>query len=192
MKDSKDFSFLNNNFELYKKIINNSYYNNFEKLITFKNLIINSNKKNKIFCAANGGSNTIITHFSVDMLKLNKLHVSAFNDPALITAFTNDYSQELSTKKMVEYFCKKNDLLIIISSSGESLNLINAARFAKKKNIKLVTFTGFKKNNTLSKISPFNIWVDSKSYNMVENIHQIMLTSVIDLIYGDIYYPSNL
>ena len=70
-------------------------------------MIINSNKKNKIFCAANGGSNTIITHFSVDMLKLNKLHVSAFNDPALITAFTNDYSQELSTKKWLSIFVKK-------------------------------------------------------------------------------------
>ena len=192
MTKNSDYIFLNNNFKIYQKTINDSFLGNYEKLISFKNMLINSKKKNNIFCAANGGSNTIISHFSVDMLKLNKIHVSAFNDPALITAFTNDYSQELSTKKMVEYHCKKNDLLIIISSSGESMNLINAARYAKKNDINVVTFTGFKKNNKLSKVSPFNIWVDSFSYNIVENIHQIMLTSIIDLIYGDIYYKSNL
>ena len=192
MINNKDFNFLNNNLELFQKTLNKSFHNNLKKLITLKRLIIKSKKKNKIFCAANGGSNSIISHFSVDMLKLNKIHVDSFNDPALITAFTNDYSQEFAVKKMVEYHCKKNDLLLIISSSGESINLINAALYAKKNSINLVTLTGFKKNNKLSKISDLNIWVDSVSYNLVENIHQIMLTSVSDLIYGDIYYPSNL
>ena len=73
-------------------------------------------------------------------------------------------------------------MLILVSSSGTSKNIINAAKFAKKKGICLITFSGFKKNNPLSKCGKINIWVDSKVYNHIENIHQIQLLSIADLI----------
>ena len=71
-------------------------------------------------------------------------------------------------------------MVILISSSGMSKNVINAAKFLKKNNFDLVTFTGFKNNNLLRKYGCVNIWVDSEVYNIIENIHQIYLLSIID------------
>ena len=76
----------------------------------------------------------------------------------------------------------KKDILILISSSGKSKNMINACKAAKKKNFKIITLTGNKKNNPLSKLGNINLWVDSNVYNHVENIHQIWLLSICDLI----------
>ena len=70
----------------------------------------------------------------------------------------------------------------MISSSGMSMNMINGAKKAIQKKCKLVTFTGFKKNNKLGKIGHVNIWVKSNTYNFVENLHQIYLLSVVDLL----------
>ena len=76
----------------------------------------------------------------------------------------------------------KEDLVILISSSGQSKNVINAAKFCKRNKIKLVTFTGFNKNNKLKKLGVLNFWVNSKKYNFVENIHQTWLLSIVDKI----------
>ena len=73
--------------------------------------------------------------------------------------------------------------LVLISSSGKSMNMINACKADKKKKIsKIITLTGNKKNNPLSKLGNINLWVDSNVYNHVENIHQIWLLSICDLI----------
>ena len=69
-------------------------------------------------------------------------------------------------------------------------NIINAAKYAKK--IKLITFSGINKNNPIRKVGNINFFVDSKAYNIVENIHQIILLSLVDLIIGKSEYKSNL
>ena len=84
-------------------------------------------------------------------------------------------------KKALEFHCDEQDMVILISSSGESKNMVKAAKFVKKR-IPLITFTGFKKNNSLSKIGDINFWVNSKKYNHVENVHQIFLLSLVDYI----------
>ena len=85
-----------------------------------------------------------------------------------------------------------NDILILISAGGESKNMINAIPIAKKVGIKkIITFSGNKKGNSLSKLGDINFWVDSKAYNHIENIHQILLLSLVDLIIGKSeYLPS--
>ena len=105
-----------------------------------------------------------------------------FNEADLITCFSNDYGYEFWIKKTIELYLDKGDVLILVSSSGSSKNIINAAKFAKKKGIYLITFSGFKKNNSLTKFGKINIWVNSRVYNHVENIHQIQLLSIIDLL----------
>ena len=83
-------------------------------------------------------------------------------------------------------------MLILVSSSGESKNMVNAAKYFKKKKYgKLITYTGHKYKNRLSKIGDINFWVNSKSYNLVENIHQFLLLSIVDLIIGEVEYKSN-
>jgi phosphoheptose isomerase len=74
----------------------------------------------------------------------------------------------------------KGDLVILISSSGSSLNIINAAKYVVLKKNKLITFSGFNKKNKLSSFGDINIWVDSKNYNVVETAHYIYLLSIIE------------
>jgi D-sedoheptulose 7-phosphate isomerase len=83
---------------------------------------------------------------------------------------------------------QKNDTLVLISVSGESPNIIEAAKYAKSKNIKLVTFTGKNENNSLKNLGDINFWVNSNAYNIVEGIHMIWLTTVVDMIIGKSEY----
>ena len=69
--------------------------------------------------------------------------------------------------------------------------MLNAAKFANKKKLFLTTFTGMKKNNSLKKLGDLNLWVDSKAYNMIENIHQMWLLAIVDMIIGKHTYSTN-
>ena len=100
----------------------------------------------------------------------------------MITCFSNDYGYEKWLEKSLQIFMKKNDYLILISSSGESKNIINAAKYARKKKLFLITFSGMKKNNSLSSLGNLNFWINSKKYNTIENSHQILLTLAVDII----------
>ena len=70
--------------------------------------------------------------------------------------------------------------------------MINGAKQARKKKIsKIITFTGNDQNNNLTKLGDINFWVNSKAYNHIENVHQILLLSLVDLIIGKTEYPPN-
>ena len=136
---------------------------------------------NKILIFGNGGSAAIASHFSVDMMKIGNIRTVNFNESDLLTCFSNDYGYENWVKKCVEFYSDKGDLVILISSSGESQNMINAAKLIKKKKLMLATFTGFRSNNRLSKYGNINFWINSKTYNHIENIHQYWLLMLTDL-----------
>ena len=121
----------------------------YKDLIKIKNLIIEAKKNNaKIFVFGNGGSAAIASHVSVDFTKNIKIKTFNFNDDSIITCFSNDYGYERWVAKCVELYAEKKDILILISSSGKSKNMINACKAAKKKKIsKIITVTGNKKNN---------------------------------------------
>ena len=83
-------------------------------------------------------------------------------------------------------------MVIFISVSGESKNLINGINTAFKNKIKTASLTGSKSNNTLKIKSDLSLWVDSKAYNIVESIHTIWITLIIDMIVGHPEYKVNL
>ena len=145
----------------------------------------------KLIFVGNGGSAAMASHLSVDFTKACKIRSINFNEADLITCFANDYGYEKWVEKAVDFYADKNDVLILISSSGKSLNMINACKAAKNKKVsKVITFTGHDKNNPLSKLGDINFWIDSKAYNFVENIHQVWLLTIIDLIIGKREYPA--
>ena len=85
----------------------------------------------------------------------------------------------------IKYYGNKGDVLIVISSSGKSKNMINACIAARKKKFsKIITLTGHLVNNPVKKLGDINLWVNSKAYNYVENIHQFWLLSLVDLVTG--------
>ena len=141
---------------------------------------VKKNKK-KVMIFGNGGSAAIANHFTVDLTKNSKIRCVNFNESSLLTCFSNDFGYENWVKKTLEFHADPKDLIIFISSSGESKNMINACKFSlKKKYFPIVTLTGFKKNNSLNKLGHVNFWVNSKKYNHVENIHQFLLLSLTD------------
>ena len=137
-------------------------------------------KKKKVLIFGNGGSAAIANHFTIDILKNTEIRCVNFNEASTITCLSNDFGYENWVKKSIEYNSDKGDVVIIISSSGESKNMINACKYAKKKKLPLITLTGFKKENSVSKLGLVNFWVDSKIYNHVENTHQFLLLTVVD------------
>ena len=108
----------------------------------------------------------------------------------MITCFSNDYGYENWVSKALDFYGDEGDLVILISSSGNSKNIINAAIKAAEKGIGIITFTGFSKDNSLKSLGNVNFWVDSKAYNVVENTHQIWLLTICDLIIGKAEYSA--
>ena len=185
------------------KIFLNSYFSKISKVLNLdKELIENIIKTKKLFqeCAkrkgkvvffGNGGSAGIASHLSVDLNKNAKIPSISFNDAAIITCYANDFGYENWIYKAIELSLSKKDIVVLISSSGKSPNILNAAKYAKKKKIQTITLSGMSKRNNLKKMGLVNFWVDSKSYNIIETSHQFFMMAVIDLIIGKSEYKAS-
>ena len=179
----KDKNFLQNYFKkISLKIIPNKEI--FEKILKIKDVLLNVKKRNKkVLIFGNGGSAAISSHVSVDLTKNTKIKVFNFNEADLLTCFSNDYGYEKWVEKTIDFYADKGDVVILISSSGKSKNMLNACKASRRKKIsKIITLTGDKKNNPLSRLGDINLWVDSNIYNHIENTHQVWLLSICDLI----------
>ncbi len=193
MNLNHDKKFINNYFQNLFKIIY-SRYNYNEKLIELKKKIKKVSKKNKkLIFVGNGGSAATSSHATVDFTKNAKIKSINFNESDLITCFSNDYGYENWIKEALKFYGEKGDLLVIFSCSGKSKNLINAANYAKKSKIDLVTFTGISENNLLKKINKngLNFFIPSKSYNQIEITHHLLILLAVDLCIGKKIYPPN-
>ena len=182
----RDTKFLDEYFDDFKKIINFNSDEIKKKLINLKKIfIITKKNKKKILIFGNGGSAAIASHFSVDLTKNAKIRCTNYNEPDLITCFSNDFGYERWVEMAIKYYGNKGDVLIVISSSGKSKNMINACIAARKKKFsKIITLTGHLVNNPVKKLGDINLWVNSKAYNYIENIHQFWLLSLVDLVIG--------
>ena len=166
--------------------------NHLDQLLLLKDILVDTNSRGKkTFIFGNGGSAAIASHFSVDLTKNAGVRCINLNEYDLITCFSNDYGFENWVAKAIEFYGDDGDAVILISSSGKSLNMVNAAKASRKMKInKIITFTGFEKDNPLSQSGDLNFWVDSKAYNFVENLHQIWLLALVDLIIGNKEYSA--
>ena len=164
-----------------------------DHLIEVKNAIVSaSGNGKKTIIVGNGGSAAIASHFAVDLTKNAKNRCINFNESDLITCFSNDYGYEYWVEKAVEFYGDEGDVFIGISSSGSSNNILNGCHAARKMNFyKTVTFSGMQSSNPLKKLGDVNLWVDSKAYNHVENIHQFWLLAIVDMIIGKAEYLAS-
>ena len=137
-----------------------------------------SNKK--IIVVGNGGSAAMASHVAVDFVKAASIRAINFNEADLITCFANDYGYEHWVEKALEAYADPGDLAILISSSGKSPNIINAAVKAKEMGLSLITVSGFLVDNSLRNLGDLNLWVDSTEYNIVEMTHHVWLVAIID------------
>ena len=136
----------------------------------------------KIIVVGNGGSAAMASHVAVDFTKAAGIRAINFNEADLITCFANDYGYEHWVEKALEFYADTGDLAILISSSGESLNIVKGAEKAKKMGVTVITVTGFLSDNPLRKLGDLNLWVDSSEYNIVEMTHHVWLVAIIDFL----------
>ncbi len=135
---------------------------------------------NEVFFIGNGGSAGIAVHMTADFLKNGKMRTHSMFDPATITCLANDYGYEHVFSKQLEIVANPGDLLVAISSSGNSPNIINAAEMAKKMGCQVITFTGFKPDNKLRQMGDINVYVPCMEYGIVESIHNMILQQIVD------------
>lgn len=183
----EDLSFLKKHFMEYEKAL--FEVDHTAELINLRDLCRSiSEREGKMIFAGNGGSSSISSHAATDLTKQSKVRAVCFNDHNLISAFSNDYGQEHWIEQCIKAYADPNDAVVLISSSGRSLNVINAANLAKKMGLPIVTFTGFDSANPLRKLGDENFWVDSRNYNVTEAVHAIWICCVVDMLVGKAEY----
>lgn len=169
-------------------MINSSYFVN--KIITEPSFFFDTIKNylnslrqngNKIYFLGNGASAAFANHMALDFSKNGKILSRSLSDSALLTALSNDYSYE---NAMLEFLkiegVTKDDLVITISSSGNSPNVVSVLNYCKENNIKSLALSGLKKDNKSIELADYSIYVPMKTYGMVECIHQIFLHLILD------------
>lgn len=142
-------------------------------------------KHQRIFFIGNGGSNSICSHMMEDFAKMLCYEAFAFSDAPLITCFANDYGYDNAIAEWLKVYYKPNDILVAISSSGNSANINNAVDYANSVNKNIITFTGFKNDNKLRSKGQINFYLDSDSYGIVECFHKTIIHAILDTIYEE-------
>lgn len=190
LPERDDARFLSQYFDRYREALFGSDVTH--QLIELKDLMRTTSRAGKkVIIAGNGGSAAMAAHCATDLSKNAKIRCVSFNEASLITCLANDFGYDRWLEAALKMYADEGDLVILISSSGKSLNMVQAAEYVKRRGLQLVTFTGFARDNPLSLHGDLNYWVDSRAYNIVENTHQIWLLAVCDLLIGAAEYPAS-
>lgn len=143
-----------------------------------------------IFVAGNGGSAAIADHLLCDWVKGTfvagraPIHVqSLVASTALLTACANDFGYEASFARQVEMGAQPGDVLICISSSGNSENILAALRTGRAMDLTTIAFTGFT-GGEAARIADISLHVAVHNYGVVEDCHQILMHNIAQYVYG--------
>ncbi len=137
-------------------------------------------RRGKVILVGNGGSAAMASHVAVDLTKVAGVRAIDFNEADLLTCLANDYGYEHWVEKALEFYGDEHDLVILISSSGKSANIVNGAKKARQLGMRVVTLSGFSAENPLRALGEVNLWVDSQMYNIIEMAHHIWLLAISD------------
>lgn len=138
-------------------------------------------KDNKIIFIGNGGSAAIASHMAEDYSKNGNLRSITFNDAALLTCYANDFGYENVFSEAIKTYADEGDILVAISSSGKSINILNACKAAKELGLYVVTLSGFSDVNPLRQLGDLNFYVSAYQYGFVEISHLAILHAALDV-----------
>ncbi|CAM2007616.1 D-sedoheptulose-7-phosphate isomerase [Acanthopleuribacter pedis] len=133
-----------------------------------------------VYVIGNGGSAAIAAHIVNDLVNVGGLRATVLHDAALMTCMANDYGYDQAYARMISTWARPEDLLIAISSSGNSANIRNAVAQMKQNGGAALTLSGFKPGNPLRGLGDLNLWLDSGDYGMVEVGHLFLLHHMAD------------
>ena len=142
------------------------------------------NGSDQVIIIGNGGSNSVASHTAQDYTKQLKVPAYSFSDPSRLTCYINDYGMDKAYAQFLSEFATTDKtLVILISSSGESENILNSAKHCLDNNVSYIVLSGFAKDNRLrtkyGDTALLSFWVDSRDYGIVEIIHQIILHAIL-------------
>lgn len=179
-------SFVNDYYERLDKCLKKIPTENIQKVTNLISKTIKNN--NTIYVCGNGGSAAIANHYVCDYFKqlskytTLKANIKSLNsDTYLISAISNDISYDQIFKIQAERLIKKNDILILISSSGNSKNIKNVLKYCNKKKIKTIGFSNFS-GGYLNKNCTISIHSKINNYGIGEDINHILMHLIMQYI----------
>ena len=107
----------------------------------------------------------------------------AFTDPSMLTCFMNDFGVEKAYAKFLEYYADPDTFIIMISSSGESQNIIKSVEWCQQEKLRFGVLTGFAERNSVRRMATdasFNYYIPTQSYGVAECLHQTFLHGVVE------------
>jgi len=135
----------------------------------------------KVILIGNGGSAVIASHQAIELVKNGGVRALALNDGAALTALANDLGYANVFAEQLRVLGRPGDLLVAISSSGQSTNILKAVEVARAQEMLITTFSGFRPNNLLREQGDVNFYVDSDQYGYVEIAHHALVQAILDL-----------
>mgnify|MGYP001265735200 CR=1 FL=1 len=176
-------SFTNHYFKELQRCIESLNYSDLKKIINVLDKLY-KNKNGTLYVCGNGGSAAISNHFACDHQKilsqikpLRPMITSLSSNSAIMTAISNDINYSEVFVEQLKAVANKNDVLLVISSSGSSKNIIKALDWANKFKIKTISFTGFD-GGYAKKKAKFNIHCDSYNYGIIESMHHNIMNII--------------
>ena len=133
-----------------------------------------------VYLVGNGGSAAVASHAITDFINAAGLRASTLHEPSILTCLSNDYGYETAFARNLSRHARPGDVLVAISSSGRSKNILNAVHAMRQKKGVVITLSGFDAANPLRSKGDINIWLDSRDYGQVEVGHLFVLHHLAD------------
>ncbi len=134
----------------------------------------------KAILIGNGGSAAIASHMHCDLCNGVRMKSMIFTEPPLLTASSNDFGYDAAFERSMRLWAEQGDLVLAISSSGRSQNILRAVAVATKRDCKIITFSGFKNDNPLRGMGHINFYISSEEYGYVESAHSVLAHFLTD------------
>jgi len=149
--------------------------------LVISSLLKIKSSRRKVMVIGNGGSAAIASHLQNDLCKAVQVRAMVFTEPPLLTALSNDISYTAAYREQVNLWTDNEDILVSISSSGNSQNIIDAVNAAHDKGCHpIITLSGFSPDNKLRSLGDINIYIPSKEYGYVELAHSVLSHYISD------------
>ena len=149
--------------------------------VTELTFLVNS-RGGTIYFVGNGASASMASHFAADMAKTGGVRTMVFTDLSLLTAVANDVSYEDVYAEPLKLYMKREDMVVAISSSGNSPNIVRAVVQAKKLGGTVITISAMSEDNAIRKLGDLNFYVLAKTYGLAETAHAAILHFWMDLV----------
>ena len=144
----------------------------------------------KVMIVGNGGSATIASHIHTDLSHSIGMRSLVYYDAGLLTARANDFGYESAFEWSSSIWADPGDLLLAISSSGQSKNILRTVQSCASRGCNVITFSGFNEDNPLRQMGQLNFYIPSQSYGYVEMAHAILAHCIADHVLAEIGISS--